>query len=234
LADGAEGDGGCGVTRKERQDVLMFLGFIGLLLAAVAVVLLVRNEWPETRWVALGAIAAAVQTLGVFIALAYAAAQVRVAREESRRRRRDELIDRLVDVCDELLSGWNGARGAWWSITHVLELAAAGDYPSNARIGAFLDEEYERAKQDLQVAERSISSAFSRLRRVLQLLDLRTPLCVVRLVHDATGTVTSELPALGQPPASDEGRAGRLEAAEGAATDVRAWLNQYIAEHVKE
>ena len=57
------------LTRKEFQDVLVFLGFVLFLLTTVAVVLIVHKSWSTDQWDALAAVAASLQALGVLFAL---------------------------------------------------------------------------------------------------------------------------------------------------------------------
>ena len=60
--------------------------------------MILRNSWSATQWDGLAAIAATIQAIGVLAALGYAAAQIRATREETRRERTDELIDRLITL----------------------------------------------------------------------------------------------------------------------------------------
>jgi hypothetical protein len=107
-------------TRNERRDMLVFLGFIVSCVTVVLIVLIVNDDWPERRWVAIGAVAACVQAIAVAIALPYGYSQLRIMRTQ----RRDPIIDRLDDAMySRLIPSAERQMRTWTRCNFILSTA---------------------------------------------------------------------------------------------------------------
>jgi hypothetical protein len=155
-------------NRREHQDAYMFVGFLALVVLVVVVVLLVRNTWSPEQWGALAAVAASVQALGVLAALWYIPVQMRAAREESRRQRTNELIDRLdAAVFGELQPAVRAVTGAWGRLLWLREIAIEVDGPESLRM---VEEDYAKARDAVRGITTPASAAIDLVDRVLVLL----------------------------------------------------------------
>ncbi len=223
------------LPRNDRRDVLMFLGFLGVLVTAVVIVLVARNNWPERRWVALGATAAMVQALAVLFALIFAWLQIKTSREEARRQRTDELIDRLqAAVHEELLPAWTTVNSQW-RLTVAMLGWVIPDHDLTDQSAVWMAETYDRYKDELRSAQRALYVAAARTGRVLQLLGESARLDLVKLEAASRGLPVVDLPfsVRDAVPANVVVAHDRLAMGDEAATGLRRWVDSYIAAHVE-
>lgn len=226
------------MTRKERQDLMIFLGVVVLCLTAVLIAILLRNDWSTTQWSGLAAIAAGVQAVGVVAALGYASGQIKTNQEESRRHRHDELIDRLqAHLYDDLDPAIDEADLGRGTAIRLLELGAeAGDHPEARKM---VEERYAEARKAVRDAEVTISSTCRRIERVWVLLGAPDYRLDLQLVMIPFYGYSHQLPFNSSDELTDE-KLAPLQDGENAkkrreSSDVlRSLVKAFVASHVAD
>ena len=147
----------------------------GLVVAAALVVVVATGAVSSDAWTAIAAIATLVEAAAVAIAIVYAARQITVATEESQRRRRHELTDRLeTTVFDDLARAVDEQLRLWRRANGVVKLLDLNYDKSaeerNADIIENLSFELDRRREDLQEAERATDHTLFRVERLLDAL----------------------------------------------------------------
>lgn len=91
------------MSNEDKRNLTVFACVATVCATAILVVIIANEAWPESRWVAVSALAAFLQAVFVALGVWYAALQLRGVRDESILRRRTELIDGLVRDAQELM-----------------------------------------------------------------------------------------------------------------------------------
>jgi hypothetical protein len=208
--------------------LLVALGLLIAFLVALGITHLVRDDWTETRWTAVAALATVVQAVGVFAALIYAKRQI----DSSKRQRRDQLLDRLEAVVyDDLLPAATALLGAWDRLLTDLHLAHE-QFGTDEQRDALLRRWYAESNERVNASQASIEAAANRVLRTARLMGMPTPGVVISVRFHAATLWTADLPSFGEPVEPVHEKEAEVKELQAAIVRLKDWLNGYIAAHV--
>jgi len=171
------------LTTKERQDPYVFVGFVLLCFATVLIVIVARGSWSTQSWTAIAAVATSVEAVGVLIALAYAKAQIDTTRAESRRQRREELVDRLetrfYDIVEPALEEHLYAYRDCWTVPLSLRLGLPESDQREASV-----EQFAARRTRLKDAGYAARFELNKLQRGFVLLGVPEPAEIAVTLND--------------------------------------------------
>ena len=213
------------LTHGQRYVAIVLAGFAAVALAVAAVVAAVRSEW---SWAAVGALAAAVQAIGVLGALIFAWVQIRTAREEARRRRKDELIDELVVLTFRGLDRAVQDNSAAWGRA-LLYKDSAVDF-ADTEVEQAYEELYRRDRAALRESASVLRGVVDDLTHVMLRLGRSREPVLMELQSKEFDLPTHRLPVSPSEPFEfDHGVLGGMR---NAATAFYFWVREYVRTHV--
>lgn len=160
--------------QEERRSAYTFGGFVVLCVTVVLVVLIVNDDWPTDRWIAIGAVGAAVQAIAVTAGVIYGGRQLRLMNAQ----RRDPAIERLESVYhDKVVSAAAEHQIAWDICINTLDFArevskASEDGTDAISVSEVLWPEYERDFERLKQSYRQADKEIGAMIRILDTLGL--------------------------------------------------------------